>query len=428
MAVETINQKYERQRTEQLQVAELAMREAEQAKNIVVNHTVVRPIMRQSQDIQKWRNALAQAEQDQQQRQWLYDLYSEVLLDGRLKALIEQRVQRITNTPLSFGASGKVNDQVTTLTKRGFFRKFLREALMARFWGHSLLELYWPAPDSGATGVTNLINRKHVKPRKGVVTRNAYDIDGLPYREAPYNQYCIEVGDCEDLGILLECCPNVIYKRGGFGDWAEFAEVFGMPFRWATYNNEQSRGILEDALSKAGAAGYVVAPADAQLQFFNPTAGGQSNDIFRFLIEQCNQELAITVLGNTMTTAEAKHSGYAQSETHWKTQDEVHQDDRAFVLCVLNEMLTPYLASIGYKVKKGAEWAFQDGDGLTLPQRLEVDLKVATKVPISPDYWYDKYQLPKPKPGELPDEEPGEETDQENEPGEGGEGQRPGKP
>lgn len=404
--------------------------------NTVINHVTVRPVVRQSQDIQKWRNALIVAEQDSQQRQPIYDLYADIMLDGRLKALINQRINKITNTPLVFQRKGKQIDLVSDLSRLSCFRDFITEALMARFYGHSLMELYWPAPGE-KKGVTNLIPRKHVKPKFGIVTKQSYDTTGLPYREAPFNQYCIEVGKPDDLGLILEACPYVIFKRGGFGDWAEFAEVFGMPFRWATYNNEQSRGILESALSQAGAAGYVVAPEDAKLEFHNPTAGGQSNDIFRFLIEACNTEISVTILGNTMTTTEAKHSGYAQSETHSDTQDEIHKDDRSFILTVLNESLNPYLESLGYPIRKG-EWCFEDGDGLSLSDRLNIDTKIADMgIPIAMDYWYEKYMIPKPKPGDVVEMETAAEEDDPEDDGEDETGQetsdkkkpaRPGKP
>lgn len=384
-------------------------------QSIVVNHVTVRPVERKTQDIQKWRNALTAAEMDYQQRTLLYDLYADVLLDARLKSLLAQRTAKVTNAKISFSSKGKPVEAVNQLTKMEYFNKFAEHSLASRYWGHSLLELNWPMPGDGADkGQTLLVPRKHVKPRKGIVTKSSYDIEGLPYREKPYADFCIEIGDPDDLGIILEACPMVIYKRGGFGDWAEFAEVFGMPFRWATYNSEQSRGILEKALAEAGAAGYVVAPQDANLQFHNPTAGSQSNDIFRFLIDQCNQELAVLVLGNTMTTQEAKHSGYAQSETHRQTQDEIHADDRKFILRCLNEKLTPYLEALGYPVK-GGEWHFDEGDGLTLAQRLDIDIKLSEKIAIGPDYWYEKYMVPKPKPGEIvedDDEEEGDETDE----------------
>ncbi|MBV6442743.1 MAG: hypothetical protein EPGJADBJ_04467 [Saprospiraceae bacterium] len=412
--METINQKYARLKATEI---ELAARNKD-AKNVVINHVTVRPVNRQSQDIQKWRTALIAAEQDYQQRTLIYDLFADILLDGRLKALMFQRIARITNTPLTFKVNGKPVDDVEALAKKRFFRKFIQEALNARFWGHSLMELYWPVPDSDCKGVTNLIPRKHVKPKKGIVTKNSWDMEGLPYRQPPYSRFCIEVGEPDDLGLILEACPHVIYKRGGFGDWAEFAEVFGMPFRWATYNNEPSRAILEEALAQAGSAGYVVAPEDAQLQFFNPTAGSQSNDIFRFLIDACNQELSITILGNTMTTTEAKHSGYAQSETQMKTQDEVHADDRAFVLSVLNEDLVPYLASLGYQVE-GGEFAFEDGDGLSLTERLNIDTRIhGIGVPIGMNYWYDKYGIPKPEGDELTPGDDQDESEESVKPGE----------
>ncbi len=399
----TLNDKYAAERRIELAAKERATKAANLAANTVINHTTVRPIVRQSQDIGKWRTALVSAEQEHEQRSLLYDLYSEILLDGRLDALIQQRISRITNAKIKFSKDGMPVDEVNDLTKRAIFNAFLEEALQARFWGFSLLELYWPGPkQKDFNGATNLVPRKHVKPKRGVVTKNAWDIVGLPFREAPYTDYCIEVGKVDDLGILLKCCANVIYKRGGFGDWAEFAEVFGMPFRWATYSNEQSRGVLETALAQAGSAGYVVAPEDAHLEFHNPTAGSSSNDIFRFLIDACNQELSITVLGNSMTTQEAKHSGYAQSETQQDTQDELHKDDRAFVLRVLNEKLVPYLASLGYPVEGGC-WEFHDEDGLSLPQRLTMDLQLGKIVPIAKHYWYEKYQLPMPADGEEAD-------------------------
>ena len=411
---ETINDKYRRLKMATVDVkTEDTNKVSADQQGVVINHVTVRPAVRQSQDIQKWRLALMAAEQGNQQRSQLYDLYTEILLDGRLKQLINQRIARITNTPIAFHKDGKVDDAIKDLTRKKFFKKFLRWSLESRFWGHSLMELYWPAPGSSEVGVSNLIPRKHVKPKFGIVTQNAWDVTGLPYRQDPLNRFCIEVGDVDDLGLILECCPHVIFKRGGFGDWAEFAEVFGMPFRWATYNNEPSRQILEQALSQAGAAGYVVAPEDAKLEFFNPTAGSSSNDIFRFLIAACNEEMSVTILGNSMTTTEAKHSGYAQSETQMKTQDELHKDDREFVLSILNEDLTRYLAGLGYQVEGGV-FAFEDGDGLSLNARLEIDIKVAGMVPIPEDYWYEKYMIPKPEPGEMVEDEEIEPEDPPN--------------
>jgi hypothetical protein len=367
--------------------------------SLIINNVEVRPIERQTQDIKKWRNALISAEGYIQQRYPLYDLYSEVLLDGFLATLIAKRIAAITNTPLTFQIEGEVQDDIVALTQKSFFADLVREILNARFYGHSLIDLQWQAPNSDKPSQTVLVPRKHVKPRYGIVIKSQWDTEGVDYRAKPYSDTCIEIGEPEDLGILLMCCPYVIYKRGNFGDWAEFAEVFGMPFRWATYNNEQSRIILEEALDKAGSAGYVVAPSDANLQFLQH--GAQSGtDIFARLNDACNEELSITVLGNSMTTTEAKSSGFAQAKTHQTGQNELHQDDRMFVIRALNELLTPYLEKIGYKTK-GGSWGFQETDGLTLTERLDLDIKINAVAPIDQDYWYEKYKVPKGTPAVI---------------------------
>ena len=67
------------------------------------------------------------------------------------------------------------------------------------------------------------------------------DEHGIPYAD---NDLIIQFGGDDDLGILLRAAPFVIYKRGGFGDWAQFVELFGMPQRIGKYSSmdEQSAG------------------------------------------------------------------------------------------------------------------------------------------------------------------------------------------
>lgn len=373
-------------------------RRPKEEKNIVINTVDVRPIVRQSQDIQKWRNALITAEGYSQQRAQLYDLYADVLLDGFLKRLLAKRIESITNCNLTFTIDGEGQDDIIDLTRNSFFQTAISEALNSKFYGHSLLELNWGAPRSNK-GATVLIPRKHVKPRFKIVTKDHWSIEGLDYMKY---KHVIEIGTAEDLGDLLEAAQYVIYKRGAFGDWAEYAEVFGMPFRWATYNNEQSRVVLETALAQAGSAGYVVAPQDAQLQFLSGSTA-QSNDVFKALREACNEELSITILGNSMTTTEAKSSGYAQSKTHADGQMELHKADRKFILQFLTEKITPYLASIGYKVADG-HWDFVENETLTLAERVSIDMQLAQKIDIGDEYWYEKYKIPMPKNPRTPEE------------------------
>jgi SPP1 gp7 family putative phage head morphogenesis protein len=391
-------------------------------EKILVNHVNVRPTKRDTQDIAKWRNAIMQAEGHTQQRSKLLDLYKDMLLDGHLESVIGRRVKRITNKPLVFvKEDGTVVDEVSDLSKKTFFHDLLCFIIEQKFYGHSLIEILWPPMGKDQSSAkTKLIPRKHVKPRWGIVTEQEWGLEGVDYREDPFKDHVIEVGDPEDLGLLMGVAQYVIYKRGNFGDWSEFNEVFGMPFRWATYNNETSRKVLEQALEQAGSAGYVVAPEDANLQYLNGNISGNGSDAFRFLREACNEEISLKILGVTMTSTEARSSGYAQSKTHQEAEDEVTQDDRLFALRYLNEKLIPILERLGYPVQ-GGEWQYLEKEKLTLAQRIEIDLKVASKVPVGESYWYETYGIPKPEADELPDPDepaPNEPKEEKEEPDE----------
>lgn len=399
---------------EELAAPKKSYRSGKPMENTVINQVTVRPVNRGSVDIQKWRNALIMAEGEYDQRVLLYDLYEDMLLDGHLADAIDKRVNNITNSALQFvDAKGKPVDLVNDLLETTFFQDFLEESMNAKFWGHSLLELYWGAPGS-KQGQTHLIPRKHVKPKLGVVTREQWGMEGIPYRGM---NHIIEIGKPKDLGRMLQVSQYVIYKRGGFGDWAEYAETFGTPFRWATYNNEESRKVLEASLAAAGTAGYVVAPIDANLQFLNANPSGQGDMLYGRLRQACNEEISISILGNTMTTTEARSSGYAQSETHRETQDELHKADRRYILRILMEKITPYLQSLGYPVN-GGYWQYVDEDHLSLSERISIDMQVATKVPIPNYYWYERYKIPAPTEADDTGEPDEDEDDAEEMPSE----------
>ena len=404
------------------------------AKNdhsIVVNKLDIRPVVRQSVDIQKWRSGLIMAESIGQYRAQLYDIYAEILLDGYLcEGLLGKRRMAVTNKILTFvGKDGKPVDDVVSLSQKSFFGDFLKHIIESRFWGHSLIELSW---SKDGTGETILIPRKHVKPRYKIVTQNQWDTEGYNYTEAPFTDNCIAVGDSEDLGLLNLVAPYAIWKRADMGDWAEFVEVFGMPTVFAKYNNEQSREMLIQALDAMGSRGRAVMPNDAVIEYHEATSAGKGGgDVFDVLRQSLNEEMSITVLGNTMTTSEAKNSGYAQSKTHEKSQAEVHKDDCMFVIRVLNEKLNPFLTKIGFNTE-GGQWQFVEEEGMTLTERLAIDMQVSTKVPVGKSYWYDKYKIPVPTADDMPDEAPqppeGENAEGENAEGENAEGENGGKP
>ncbi|QQR95606.1 MAG: DUF935 family protein [Bacteroidota bacterium] len=360
----------------------------------IIQRIDVTQIRRSSQDIDSWRNAIKAAESTFfPRRSLLYDLYSEILLDGHLTAVIEKRKLSVINTPLHFVEKGKVHEEITAMLTTENFMTMLGYVLESKIWGHSLIEL------SFETGflVPTLIPRKHVVPNKGIIIKNQSDSTGFDFRTYPYSNYLLEIGESDSLGLLMKAAQYVIYKRGGFGDWAQYCELFGMPFRVAKYDgyDEKTRQELESALKDAGSAAYIVIPKESDLNFIQNNTQG-SSILYDQLIDVCNKELSKLILGQTMTTEAG--GALAQAKVHQEVEQEIHNADKLFVRNVLNDKLIPLLRIHGLDVGNG-KFIFQEKENIEKKTRLEMDLTLADKIEIDDSYFYETYNIPLPKKG-----------------------------
>lgn len=348
----------------------------------VYTEILVRPIHRGVNDIGSWRSALRLA--DLGNRTKLYDLFTDLLIDGYLSDAIDKRIDAVTDADLAFTIDGKRIDEMDALMDTPEFESLLREIMLSRFWGVSLVECLFIDGFS-----FNSIPRKHIRTKTKEVAIREEDEHGIPYAD---NDLIIQFGGDDDLGILLRAAPFVIYKRGGFGDWAQFVELFGMPQRIGKYSSmdEQSRRALIQAFEEAGSAPYLVIPkeTEATQTTLSGSANGALYDDFR---NACNEEILITILGQTMTTQDG--SSLAQGQVHMAVQEKKHRADRRFVERMLNKYFVPLLEKRGYPVG-GGRFKFLDK-----AQEISVQETVILSdiLPIPQSYLYEKYNIPQPE-------------------------------
>lgn len=351
----------------------------------VYNQILVQPVHRGINDIGSWKSALRAA--DMGLRSKLYDLYEDVLLDGFVLDAINKRIEAITDCDINFLVNKKEVPEISELMDTIEFENQLKEIMWTLFLGISVDEY------SFVNGFDfNSIPRKHIRPKEKMIVRQQYDTTGISYEN---DSMIIQWGNDNDLGLLLKIAPYVIYKRGGFGDWAQFVELFGMPQRIGKYNSmdEQSRRLLIQAFEEAGAAPYLVIPKESEVE--QTTLSGSTNGaLYNDFRNACNEEILITVLGQTMTTQDG--ASLSQSKVHMEVQEKKHRSDRRFVIRMLNKYLVPLLESRGYPVH-GGKFSFVDKkDEITVN-----DLKtLSTMIPIPRSYGYEKYGIPEPKDGE----------------------------
>ncbi|NCC88311.1 MAG: DUF935 family protein [Clostridia bacterium] len=364
---------------------------------IIVQNINITPNYRKTQDIGTWRNAIRYAEAKNPNRVELYDLYEDILLDGRLSSVIDKRKRAIRNSIWTFQSDNIVNDEITKLiTKQPWFYNFLDDILDTIFWGHTAFEFNI----SNNTISYEIIPRKHVEPFRGIICKEQFLLnDGINYRAEPFNRYVIEVGNKPYMGVLLKAAQYVIYKRGGFGDWAQFAEIFGMPFRVGTYDgyDENARIKLEEALRSMGGASHIVKPEGTNIEFIESKNTSGSNSLYDALIKACNTEISTLVLGNTLTTEQGEKGARALGDVHLQIEDTVHMSDVLYVSMVLNNQFKQLLLIHGINCENG-EFVRMESQELDLEKRIDIDVKLRAnvKLPISDDYFYETYNIPKP--------------------------------
>lgn len=392
-------------------------------KHVIVVETL--PGRVQSAGVSDWRNAVNSAKAGYCNP--LFRLYENILSDGVLSEAIEKRTQAITNSEITFlNAQGEPVEAVNKVIDSVGFENLLIAIMEAKAWGISVIDIMGVMPELEIYNVP----RRNLLPAKKMVVASEGDQSGLPYEDNPF---IIEVLNHSDpLGYIYKAAPYVIYKRGGFGDWAEFAEIFGMPFRAWKYSAYDTtvRDELINALQKAGSRLNMVVPKEAELEQ-KEASGNSDGALFDKLIDRCEKEILIAVLGETMTTVDG--SSKSQSETHKDVAEEKNKSDRRFARRVLNSQVKPIFEMFGLAEAGGSFTFPEQGEALSTEKRVEMSLKVRRAgIPVSNEYIYEISGIRMPKDGEtvtseapaFPDAGNGNDPDDEPE---DGKTKKPGK-
>lgn len=375
-------------------------------KGISITNINVRVPNRNSQNIESWRSAIASFEnQTNPTRTRLYDLYKDIELDGQVLATWGKRCDAITNKRLLFKKEGMEDEQITSLLNSPEMRLIIKELLKSIAYGFTLIQINRIRFDDDEEQYKidwNLIPRKHVHPEDGFQCvskdQNMATKDYM-FMEKPMSDYMIWAGERDDMGLLCSVAQYVIYKRGGFGDWAQFAEMFGMPFRELSYDDydPETRAKLEKAMEDWGAAGYIIKPKSAELTLHDTGGSTSSAEVYDMLISKCDAAISKVILGNTLTTEQGEVGSQALGEVHKESESEKNASDQLFILSILNTRFRAVLKKFGFDVT-GGEIMYEglETNWDKLQTKWNVVKEIAQTVPVDDDYIYEEFDIPKP--------------------------------
>lgn len=325
-----------------------------------------------SKEINTWRMARQEAEDVNNPRRILItELYEDIILDPFIYGQVyNQRILRISNKKFKIvDDKGETNEEVTQLLRRAWFKKFIKHSMESIMYGYSLM--YVKSIENALIKDIDLVYREHVSPEKGVFYLNPYDSTGLDFNKPPYVNYCIGVGETNDLGLLNKAAPLYILKKHSWANWDEFEEIFGIPIRWAKTASQDKKvqAEIENWLKDMGSAAYGLFPSDTEFEIRESTRP-DAFQVFNEKRKAANEELSILFNGQTMTTTNG--SSRSQAEVHERSHQEISLDDEEFVLHVVNDSLFPLLRKLGYPIADGYRFEWDKSIELSPKEKIEI--------------------------------------------------------
>lgn len=370
----------------------VANAEAPKAKDIRRKITFEQTLHRTRQDIATWRSALLQAESlHYPNRQELYRLYKDIVLDAHLTGLINTRKYQVLQSEFKVidKAGNEVEDK-TELIKQKWFYDFVDYSLDSIFYGFSLIQ--FGKLENNYFDNVDLVPRQYVKQEFDIVVDSPASITGENYLDAKYRGWVIGVGNKRDLGLLAKAAPYVLWKKGAIQAWAEFTEIFGTPIRIGKTNvrDETTRSNMEGFLKNMGVSAYGVFDTDDIIELIESNRS-DAYEVFDKLIERCNSELSKLILGQTGTTDEKSYSGSAN--VHERILNMYGENDEVFIENVFTYQLIPLLNIQGFGFE-GLRIEANEEDKFTYEEKSKIDLELLKYYDIDPKYIEQEYGTP----------------------------------
>jgi hypothetical protein len=302
-------------------------------------------------EINDWQTArYARYSVDYPKNYLMQELFEDIMLDGHLTGITENRTLRTTNKNYIFTVDGIKDDKLSELISgKQWFEDVLQHAHESTYYGGSVL---WVSEfKKGDIKKVELIPRGQVIPEKRVLLYDITSDKGIDFTDIKdvlwYAQFYNPVG------LLEKAAVYTILKRHSWGSWDEFEELFGIPIRIAKIasSSETVKNEVAGWLEEMGSAPYGVFPLGTDVEIVENTKSDSFNVFFK-KIEALDKELSKLVLHQTMTTENG--SSKAQGSVHENTLGEVVYSDEKKMIAFLNDVLVPAMRLLGYGISENA--------------------------------------------------------------------------
>lgn len=322
---------------------------------------------------------------------WLYD---ELARDAKVRSALEKRrlaligreweVEPADDTAPAQAAADFVRTTLDALP----FNQIVAGLLEAQLKGVAVAEIVWRA---GAGGVVpaRIVARDPRRfcfhdvagepPELRLLTR-AQPLDGevLPARKFVVHRHGDRYGSPWGLGLGHSLFWPVFFKRQGIGFWLSAVEKFAAPTPLGKYppgTAESDIRRLMDALGAIAREAAVAIPEGMAVELIEAKRAG-AFDTYEQLARYMDEEIAVAVLGETLTTSAGASGSRALGEVHNQVRLELVAADADALSDTLNGTLLRWLVELNMPGAPAPRiwWDVEPGEDLAV--RAERDTKI----------------------------------------------------
>ncbi|PZM64846.1 phage portal protein family protein [Paenibacillus dendritiformis] len=345
------------------------------------------------------------------------EIFEEMKTDAHVWAELTKRKSGVMSKDWDvLPASDDPRDQeiaefVKGVLERLNFDQDMRQMLDAVFAGRNIHELIWEER-GGRWVIANMKDRPIEYFTFDIdgqlrFLRTLGDIEGEPVPPGKFLTVVHESGDDHNpygVSLATKCFWAWQFKKHGFKFWAIFMEKYGMPTAVGKYQPGTSvadQDKLLDALVSLVQDAAVAIPSNSSVDFIE--AGDAKGDAHESFLRFCNAEISKAILGQTLTSELPSGGSFAASQTHADVKDEIVDSDAKMLMSAINTDLIPPLVLFNFgEVEELPFFSINIENEDLNKDRLDRDEKiVGLGIPLSVDYFYDTYNLPRPGKGDM---------------------------
>ena len=181
----------------------------------------------------------------------------------------------------------------------------------------------------------------------------------------------------------------------------QFAQLYGIPFRWATYDDESVRTKVCNMLENIGSAGWGAFPSGTDLQFVE---AGKSAEALpqAMLLEMADRQCDTFILGQTLTTDVGDSGSRALGDVHQEVRAGVIQGVNDFVADIYTHQLIPSIIQLNYgnkdELPEYCATVEAPKDEIAMAQRDQTLISMG--MAVSKEWLYDRHGVPMPEDGD----------------------------